>query len=843
MDEENIEMALKKLPEGLDGIYEDMFERIDGRIGQPAIQYAIASVSPMKSSVFIAMVDTQTSEKPSKEAKNIVSKKTLYLLEHNERTDCFEVAHISILQFLERPTTLNGPPKIARFSLPRAHAAMAEWCLDTLFRETLHPPVGDSNPKVLNEQYAMVYWAVHCGLGDAGSADPSLQLAKLFKRFFSSKSHLFGRWREMFSESWSQDQFSRLHIPQQVMTKWDDTFPEVEQATDDQNFILEDANRFLISCAFNICGTITKLPGQHALGSLLSMRTSTGKYGQHVAATYGNAKVLRELFEIEGFNPNVRVKSEDNRYPVQELGPTLLHLATKNDMKDIVKVLVERKDTDVNAHYTEGVKFNTALHDAVEMHNSHIVEILLDSKHTDILTRDHWARTPLDAASCRLEHLSRSDMKRREDCQKIRDLFREHRYGSLHYAIREKAAKDFEAELIRLNREDPMFSSNLVPEFLLAIEHNSKEIRNKISDKVDINSKDRTGYTALMVAMLRSKPTTARSPSTSSSSHGGSNADMVRFLIDRNAGTEIASPLGLRILELAVDGHAWPENVKTLVESRKVKLDEIYERETTVLAQAIEANRELMVKTLIKGKANVLVHNVSDGQTPLHVAARCGNPIIFKECLSALDEGDGLTALDSNDSTILMEAVKNGQEKIVKPVIESNRQYLLNAQDSKGRTALWWACSSMNPQLVNPLVRAMEIFVVLIKITNIDIGLPDKQEQSPYDIALLRKQESIANDEKEHFGKIAASLRILTNLQHSQVTSTITRASTWVAPLARPIENVISDQEGDSAGVGLSRSEIPKYRRHSSAVPSTSSIHNETMGAPSSQKTPAISEE
>ena len=202
---------------------------------------------------------------------------------------------------------------------------------------------------------------------------------------------------------------------------------------------------------------------------------------------------------------------------------------------------------------------------------------------------------------------------------------------------------------------------------------------------ININSKNTSGSTALMVAIENTRD------------------EVVKALINKGANVNAADNKGWTPLLFAAQ-EGYLKIVQALLSAPEIDINARKPSVGTALMVAVDNGKDDVVKALIDYNANA---NIADkhGWTPLILAAKKGYLTITKTLLSA--PNIDIDARKPDVGTALMVAADNGEDDIVKVLIDHGAD--VNITDDDNWTPLIWAAEQGYLPIVKTLLSAPQI--------------------------------------------------------------------------------------------------------------------------------------
>jgi len=340
----------------------------------------------------------------------------------------------------------------------------------------------------------------------------------------------------------------------------------------------------------------------------------------HIAVGFRDVAMLRKLIDLGS-----------NLDAINAVGDTPLMHAAMFDNFQIAKMLIEGgADTNFSNNGRTALR-NAAMHGKIN-----IVKLFLE-KGVDVNVQDHYGDTPLDHAT---STIIQSDTSRQ-----IANLLRSH--GAKNGKVIDEERRQAEAK-----------KPKLFPVFLAALDGNYDELRQKLDEGLDVNSRDAVGDTFLHNAAWK--------------------------------------------------GHL--EGVELLV-SQKADVNALNGRKRSPLHQSVFLGQTEIAKLLISNGANVNP-NDADGRTPLDWAVLLGKQDLAKLLKShggketspslrreltrtpeeeeTTEEPDIHTAAIEGDIDSVVEILENGMD--------------INSTDDVGSTVLHYAVSGDGSEVAKYLV-------------------------------------------------------------------------------------------------------------------------------------------
>jgi ankyrin repeat protein len=228
------------------------------------------------------------------------------------------------------------------------------------------------------------------------------------------------------------------------------------------------------------------------------------------------------------------------------------------------------------------------------------------------------------------------------------------------------AVKAFLAQGVDVNARDGSGTTAL----MLAVLHADTNMVRLLLDKgADVNTKNKAGATALMWAV--------------------GNYDKVKALLDKGAEVNARAASGFTALMIAVNSDAATETVKLLVK-KGAKVNHATKSGYTVLMAAADGGDVEVVKLLLAKGADAKA-KTKFGWTALHSAAVNGNPDIVK---ALLEKGADVNARETfHGRTPLMWAAAGRSLEAVKLLLARGADVNIRETFNQGVTALFWAAA------------------------------------------------------------------------------------------------------------------------------------------------------
>jgi hypothetical protein len=268
----------------------------------------------------------------------------------------FRFAHLSVREYLEGRGS---------YTLFATHSLAFERCLDVLtFELTLTPTESAVKQNSIFQEYANLYWPVHCQTVESNQLVDGLR-QKLRQFLFQgcNAGHLYTKWVSAASES---SKFLR-NDPLELMLRAASSSPPTP---------------IFLACSFGLVSIIDDLGTFKNID--WNQRNDENSTGLHLASENGHEAVVKLLLETKA---DVNVQDND--------GGTALYLAARHGHEAVVKLLLEAKaDVNVQDNYV-GV---TALHRAALNGHEAVVKLLLEAK-TDVNVRNDYGMTALYLAA------------------------------------------------------------------------------------------------------------------------------------------------------------------------------------------------------------------------------------------------------------------------------------------------------------------------------------------------------------------------------------------------------------------------------------------------------------
>ncbi|KAG4432968.1 hypothetical protein IFR05_011536 [Cadophora sp. M221] len=204
--------------------------------------------------------------------------------------------------------------------------------------------------------------------------------------------------------------------------------------------------------------------------------------------------------------------------------------------------------------------------------------------------------------------------------------------------------------------------------------------------------------------------------------------------------------------------------VKLLLKTNKVEVNSKDNKNRTPLFRAVKNGHEVIVKLLLKTSKVEVNSKDKRGQTPLFRATENGNEAIVKLLLESSKVE--VNSKDNSDYTPLSRAAGNGHEAVVKLLLETGKVEV-NSKNERGQTPLFRAAENGNEAIVKllletgkvevnskdergqtPLFRAAEngneaIVKLLLETSKVEVDSEDKYSQTPLSQAFKNRHEAI----------------------------------------------------------------------------------------------------
>eukprot|EP01132_Coremiostelium_polycephalum_P000568 gene568-713_t len=442
-----------------------------------------------------------------------------------------------------------------------------------------------------------------------------------------------------------------------------------------------------------------------ALGADINAQDERGYTPLHVAVESKNTHAISSL---------IRLGADKNKQDHKRNTP--LHVATNLNHTDIAKQLI-----DLGASlYLTGEYGNEAIHCAVLQHNQVLVEYLI-KKGASACWNNTAGQTPLElAAAC-------------DQWEYIPKIFSLNR-----------------AELNQVSHQDGLSHLHRAVQ-----KNNVKLIKKLLEIGIDINLQEQIFSTAKKHYELhRSALHIAVEQE---------NIELIKYLVEKGARKDIQDKNGKTALDYAWDKLIQPIGAPIL-SALGVNLEVPGGQGTILIGQAIQAGNQELVKNLIIAGVNVHAAD-AHGNTPLHIAIEAEQLEIAKE-LSALgahpktknkqgttpillvlqskkslqDIKTWLQALqvdvtkeDKEGNTMLHNAIKEGDEHLIKLLLSTDLGIDKNKKNKEGKTALHLAVEQGKAGAVAQLLTL-----------GVDKNHQDKERNTPLHLAIKAGHDAIA---------------------------------------------------------------------------------------------------
>lgn len=381
-------------------------------------------------------------------------------------------------------------------------------------------------------------------------------------------------------------------------------------------------NKPPLCCAAAYFGAIHCMEGLSENNDRLAGRDDTSLSVMDFAVIGNQLEIVKFLAKVGiGFQDSMFLAAEYGRteilsFAVSEMeikpmatrsdGQTILHRAAERGRLETVELISEIPNFDVNASDNDG---NTALHLAVEFSRANVVKYLLD-----------------------LPLIERNPVNLKQE-----SLF--------HLAARKKTADIlgliFEANGIRKQWDF------MTMDYMAA----DDEIEPHIAEKpcqIDLNQTNSEGMTPLLIAA------------------GDGGLAVVDLLLSSECvNLDCQAPDGRTALHIAIDCNR-PEIVKRLIDAG-INLDIRDGSGRVPLVMACRKGLSRVVEFLL-GQASIDVNAKEGNVAAIHVVAKTGNVEIAKHLLD--HPGIDVNAVDANQMTPLMIAVREGHEEMIQLLLQ-----------------------------------------------------------------------------------------------------------------------------------------------------------------------------
>ncbi|MBQ6516003.1 ankyrin repeat domain-containing protein, partial [bacterium] len=469
---------------------------------------------------------------------------------------------------------------------------------------------------------------------------------------------------------------------------------------------------------------------------------SAGKTGMSLPS-FRDAKSLvnvsfkgeRELFQavyfkdFEKLNQELSKGTDINCHKAYNIGETPLICAVVSNFPDVAEVLLEHPNIDVNATENNGY---TALAVAAIWNYPDMAKKILEHPDVDVNIKGEDGRTAYDRAQPEIKRMIETYQPGVDRRKSARRRNSSSQVSSTASAVNKKdengrtalhlATKAGDSNLVRtlldtysdidINAKDNWNNTPLMLTTFIMDDGKTAEQLLKRSD-IDVNAKNNLGNTALIMAVK------------------AGNIPMVKKLLERpDVDLKIEDSHGSTALYYSVTNgeiHNLLNEYQRNTQSRQT--NSRTNRQNSLNISLLHAAREGLVDELenILKNPNVDVNaKDEDGNTALIWASYLGYPETLKKILEHPDVD--INIKDSINCTALDWAKKRGHQDIEqmiqnyqrgvdrrKNVNNSNsaQETDINAQDSKGRTALHRAIENMNMESIDELLQNPDVDINL----------------------------------------------------------------------------------------------------------------------------------
>jgi uncharacterized protein len=326
-------------------------------------------------------------------------------------------------------------------------------------------------------------------------------------------------------------------------------------------------------------------------------------------------------------------------------------------------------------------KAKSALHCAASTGNLTLAKSLLDLG-ADVNLKDDASNTPLYSASGNIRFANRNSETPNNNLELVKLLIErgaDINAGGLAgppllTAIQARSYEVFDYLLKKGANVKVKNKEEMTPVMLLAYTYNNKdkESQNRvmalIKAGVDVNERNKSGQTALMIAVNnRSK-------------------EMMRTLLENGADPSIEDKNGSSILNYAISDP----------ESLKIFLDKGADPNVTVQGQPLlhraVMQNDMTLQLLLANKKTDLNIKSTNGDNVLHVLSRMPNQAQKMSLLIA--SSASVNAINNQMETPLIRAVQS--RNIAAAIVLLDAKASVNARDASGRTALYFANQGVN---------------------------------------------------------------------------------------------------------------------------------------------------
>ncbi|KAI6755752.1 unnamed protein product [Fusarium graminearum] len=212
-----------------------------------------------------------------------------------------------------------------------------------------------------------------------------------------------------------------------------------------------------------------------------------------------------------------------------------------------------------------------------------------------------------------------------------------------------------------------------------AMHGNAESTRLLLEKGADIEAKDKTGWTALLIAATFS------------------NHETLKLLLEKGADIEAKDKYGWTALLIAA--RFSKHKILELLLEKGADIEAKDEDGRTALNKAALVGNSLAVDLLLEKGADIEAKD-EDGRTALTAAALVGNSLAVD---LLLEKGANIEAKDKTGKTALLIATISSEHEILELLLEKGAN--VNARDESGRTSLTWAQISKNNPMVDVLLR------------------------------------------------------------------------------------------------------------------------------------------
>ncbi|CAG1964672.1 unnamed protein product [Fusarium graminearum] len=208
---------------------------------------------------------------------------------------------------------------------------------------------------------------------------------------------------------------------------------------------------------------------------------------------------------------------------------------------------------------------------------------------------------------------------------------------------------------------------------------NHETLKLLLEKGADIEAKDKYGWTALLIAARFSKHET------------------LKLLLEKGADIEAKDKYGGTALILAAEFSSHETLELLLEKGANIEAKDKYD--STALLIAVKSSRHKILELLLEKGADIEAKD-EYGRTVLTEAACIGNSLAIDLLLK---KGADIEAKDGDGRTALNKAALVGYSLVVDLLLEKGAN--VNARDESGRTSLTWAQISKNNPMVDVLLR------------------------------------------------------------------------------------------------------------------------------------------